>query len=213
SGAVERARERCGLADKGGRLIANLSKGYQQRVGIAQAIVHDPAVVILDEPTVGLDPNQIRAVRELIRDLGQDHGVILSTHILPEVQSVCTRVQIINQGRLVYSDSLAGLEQRARVPALYLRVRQAPSIAELEAIDAVERVEVAGDGGFTLYHPVDVDIQDAVARTVLERGWGLLSLYPRTEGLERVFVDLTVGDVDQSVAVTGDATVAAEVGR
>jgi ABC-2 type transport system ATP-binding protein len=92
--AMDEVKARCGLRDNGGRLIGNLSKGFQQRVGIAQAILHRPAVVVLDEPTVGLDPIQIREIRELMRELGNDHGVILSTHILPEVQAVCDRVQI-----------------------------------------------------------------------------------------------------------------------
>ncbi|MDZ7735068.1 MAG: ATP-binding cassette domain-containing protein [Gammaproteobacteria bacterium] len=107
--AVLRSRERCGLKETGRRLIHNLSKGYQQRVGIAQAIIHSPSVVILDEPTIGLDPIQIREIRALIRELGRDHSVILSTHILPEVQSVCDRVLIINQGELVLDRQLSEL--------------------------------------------------------------------------------------------------------
>ena len=115
--AINTAMERCGLTEVSHRLIGNLSKGYQQRVGIAQAIIHTPAVVILDEPTVGLDPIQIREIRALIRELGKEHGIILSTHILPEVQAVCNRVQIIHQGRLVFSDSTAGFEQQLKEPA------------------------------------------------------------------------------------------------
>ena len=109
--AINKAKERCGLADVSHRLIANLSKGFQQRVGIAQAILHNPEVIILDEPTVGLDPIQIREIRTLIRELGQDHGVILSTHILSEVQESCSHVQIIHQGQLILSESIAGLNQ------------------------------------------------------------------------------------------------------
>ncbi|MGA9855133.1 MAG: ABC transporter ATP-binding protein, partial [Gammaproteobacteria bacterium] len=120
------SKERCGLKDMGHRLISNLSKGYRQRVGIAQAIIHTPAVVILDEPTVGLDPIQIREIRNLIRELGKEHGVILSTHILPEVQSVCSRVQIIHKGRLVFNDSLAGLTLRMQSTSLLLTCRQVP---------------------------------------------------------------------------------------
>lgn len=112
---VERAAERCGLQDVRQRLIGNLSKGYRQRVGIAQAILHNPAVVILDEPTVGLDPLQIRDIRGLIRELGQEHGIILSTHILPEVQAVCDRVQILNRGKTVFNDSLQGVTSLEQV--------------------------------------------------------------------------------------------------
>jgi ABC-2 type transport system ATP-binding protein len=113
SAAVGRVKERCGLKKVGKKLIASLSKGYRQRVGIAQAIVHNPQVVILDEPTVGLDPLQIREIRSLIRELGGEHSVILSTHILPEVESTCDRVQIIHGGKLVYQDTLSNLQQRA----------------------------------------------------------------------------------------------------
>ncbi len=109
AGAIDTAMARCGLADVGRKLIGALSKGYQQRVGIAQAIVHEPDVIILDEPTVGLDPNQILDIRALIRELGRAHSVILSTHILPEVEAVCDQVRIMNHGGVVFSNSIAGL--------------------------------------------------------------------------------------------------------
>lgn len=113
--AVKRASTRCGLEQVSRRLIGNLSKGYRQRVGIAQAILHNPPVVILDEPTVGLDPIQIREIRELIRELGKEHGIILSTHILPEVQAVCDRVQILNRGKTVFNDTLEGIASLEKV--------------------------------------------------------------------------------------------------
>ncbi len=113
--AADKVCERCSLGEVKQRLIGNLSKGFRQRVGIAQAILHDPAVIILDEPTVGLDPVQIREIRSLIRELGQDHGVILSTHILPEVQAVCDRVQILNHGKTVFNDTLAGIDSLEKV--------------------------------------------------------------------------------------------------
>lgn len=108
--AVRAARERCGLADVGGRRIGNLSRGYQQRIGIAQAIVHEPALIVLDEPTVGLDPAQIISIRALVRDLGARHGVLISTHILSEVRSLCDRVLIIGAGRLLLDQSLAQVD-------------------------------------------------------------------------------------------------------
>jgi ABC-2 type transport system ATP-binding protein len=114
SAALQYVLESCGLTEMGKRLIGNLSKGFQQRVGIAQAIIHNPAVIILDEPTVGLDPLQITQIRALIQDLSQEHGIILSTHILPEVQAICNRVQIINKGRAVFNglvESQVALEQ------------------------------------------------------------------------------------------------------
>ena len=109
--ALHRIKQRCGLANIGDRLLGVLSKGYQQRAGIAQAIIHEPDVVILDEPTAGLDPNQIREIRSLIRELGSEHGVILSTHILHEAESVCDRVQIMHEGRIVFSDAIDHLKQ------------------------------------------------------------------------------------------------------
>jgi ABC-2 type transport system ATP-binding protein len=109
--ALAQTRQRCGLEAVGKKIIGTLSKGYQQRVGIAQAIIHRPAVIVLDEPTVGLDPAQIRGIRSLIRELGDTHSVILSTHILSEVESVCDRVEIMHHGRLIYSDSTANMTQ------------------------------------------------------------------------------------------------------
>jgi ABC-2 type transport system ATP-binding protein len=110
--ALVKTKQRCGLSDVGGQLIGSLSKGYQQRVGIAQAIIHNPDVVILDEPTAGLDPNQMREIRALIRELGAERSVILSTHILSEVETVCDRVQIMHRGRMVFNDSIDGLKQK-----------------------------------------------------------------------------------------------------
>lgn len=110
--ALDEVKLHCGLKDTGKHLIGSLSKGYKQRVGIAQAIIHDPDVIILDEPTIGLDPNQMREILSLIRELGTKHSVILSTHILPEVESVCDRVQIIHQGKTVFNDTLFGLKQK-----------------------------------------------------------------------------------------------------
>ena len=126
--AVNKTEQRCGLSKVGKRLVGNLSKGYQQRVGIAQAIVHNPRVVILDEPTVGLDPIQIREIRSLIRELGGEHSVILSTHILPEVESVCDRIQIMNQGKLVFGGDMAELKQtypeQANLEEVFIQLTQ-----------------------------------------------------------------------------------------
>jgi ABC-2 type transport system ATP-binding protein len=127
--AVARAKERCGLADVGRKLIGTLSKGYQQRVGIAQAIAHEPDVVILDEPTAGLDPNQIRDIRTLIRELGGAHSVILSTHILPEVEAICDRVQIMHHGSVVYSDTIAALKAFHSGRTVLLGLRRPPAAA------------------------------------------------------------------------------------
>ncbi|SER35724.1 ABC-2 type transport system ATP-binding protein [Nitrosomonas sp. Nm51] len=125
--ALEHCKQRCGLADRGKQLIGTMSKGLQQRVGIAQAIIHEPDIIILDEPTVGLDPNQMREMRALIRDLGKSRSVILSTHILSEVESVCDRVQIMHDGRMVLNETLAGLRQKdADLEMEFTRLTQNP---------------------------------------------------------------------------------------
>ena len=130
AGAVQRAIERCGLGDVRRKLIGTLSKGYQQRVGIAQAIVHEPDVIVLDEPTVGLDPNQIRDIRRLIRELGNAHSVILSTHILPEVEAICDNVSIMHRGRFVFSGSLAALKsQHTRLEDVFAELTQGQGAA------------------------------------------------------------------------------------
>ncbi|NIO42816.1 MAG: ATP-binding cassette domain-containing protein [Burkholderiales bacterium] len=126
SEAVARTKQRTGLSDMGRRLIGSLSKGYQQRVGIAQAIIHDPDVVILDEPTVGLDPNQIREIRALIRELGNERSVILSTHILPEVEAICDRVQILHRGKVVFSEAIAGL--RASLEEVFVQLTRQDAV-------------------------------------------------------------------------------------
>ena len=122
--AINRVIERCGLGDMSHRLIGNLSKGYQQRVGIAQAIIHNPAVVILDESTSGLDPIQIRQIRQLIRDVADEHSVILSTHILPEVQTLCDRVQIMHHGKLLFTGSVTDLTQQHSLEDAFMNIIQ-----------------------------------------------------------------------------------------
>jgi ABC-2 type transport system ATP-binding protein len=189
--AVARAKERCGLGDVGRKLIGTLSKGYQQRVGIAQAIAHEPDVVILDEPTVGLDPNQIRDIRTLIRELGGAHSVILSTHILPEVEAICDRVQIMHHGSIVYSDTIAALKAIHSGRTVVLGLRRPPAEAELAALPGVTAVETAGDKLYRLTLAADRDpIEQIVARSV-EQNWGLNHLAPAQTSLEDVFVNLT----------------------
>lgn len=189
--AVERAKQRCGLTDVGRRLIGNLSKGYQQRVGIAQAIVHTPALVILDEPTVGLDPIQMREIRALIRELSGEHGVILSTHILPEVQATCDRVQIINQGRLMLSDTIAGLQARMHSSSVVAGLHNVPPMAELEKLPGVGSVELLSDGRVRLHHAPDHNPAEELVECAVQRGWRLYELIPERVSLEQIFVDIT----------------------
>jgi len=189
--AVGAARERCGLADVGGKLIGTLSKGYQQRVGIAQAIVHAPDVVILDEPTVGLDPNQIREIRGLIRELGGAHSVILSTHILPEVEAVCDRVQIMHHGSIVYRDTIAALMEFQSGSSVLVGLRRPPPVAELAALPGVASAESAEPTLFRMQFSGDGSACDGLVRRAVEGNWGLYRLQPAQTSLENVFVNLT----------------------
>ena len=191
SKALELAKQRCGLSDVGKRLISNLSKGYQQRVGIAQAIIHSPEVVILDEPTVGLDPIQIREIRKLIKELGKDHGVILSTHILPEVQMTCDHVQIINQGRLVFNDTISNLNQQMQATSLTIQLSRAPAINELETISGVNSIEALSTERFRVQFTIGQSPAEALAQHAVEQNWGLQELAPETRSLEQIFVELT----------------------
>lgn len=195
--AVDTAKQRCGLTEVGRRLIGNLSKGYQQRVGIAQAILHNPAVVILDEPTVGLDPIQIREIRQLIRELGNEHGIILSTHILPEVQGVCNRVQIINQGKLVFSDSMVALETHLHAQQLILQLRNPPPLDELRALPDIQSVDVLENNRLRVHYAGD-NPATALAELAVQRSWGLEALIPERRTLEQIFVELTTQDYAHS---------------
>ena len=199
STAVATAKERCGLGDVGKRLIGNLSKGYQQRAGIAQAIIHSPAVVVLDEPTVGLDPLQIREIRGLICELGKEHGIILSTHILPEVQATCNRVQIINRGKLVFADTITGLEQSMNATSLIAGFHAAPDIAALQQLPGVDRVEPLADQRVRIHYkhsnPAETLIEQAVTRR-----WRLHELSPERRTLEQIFIDLTCSEEHETIS-------------
>ena len=199
--AVETAKERCGLTEMSKRLIENLSKGYQQRVGIAQAIIHNPMVVILDEPTVGLDPIQIRDIRALIKELGGEHSVILSTHILPEVEMVCDRVQIIHQGKLVFNGPIDLLKQQRYGNRLLVGLRQAPASEELLALPGVTGVDALPDGLLRVHYQPGEPPTDALVHAAVSNHWGLHQIGPDQTSLEEVFVQLTFQEqVTQEVA-------------
>ena len=189
--AVSDALARCGLGDVAGKLIGTLSKGYQQRVGIAQAIVHRPDVVILDEPTIGLDPNQIRDIRSLIRELGTRHSVILSTHILPEVETVCDRVQILHHGATVFSDTIDALKRFHGGRMVVAGFRNPPAAAEIAALNGVARVDATDGKTFRISFSDRADPTDDLVRRAVEKGWGLYQLAPADSSLEDVFVHLT----------------------
>lgn len=187
--SVDRVKQQCGLEDVGRRLIGNLSKGYQQRVGIAQAIVHDPQVIILDEPTVGLDPIQIREIRALIRNLGSQHSVILSTHILSEVQATCDRVQIIRAGELIYSASTESLNQ-GHESSVKLALRKNVPLEALSAVAGVDHVEALDAGHFRVFFAPDTTT-DALVAAAAQQQWGLYELIPEQQSLEDLFIELT----------------------
>lgn len=191
--AVAHAKERCGLTHMSKRLIENLSNGYQQRVGIAQAIIHNPMVVILDEPTVGLDPIQIRDIRALIKEIGQAHSVIVSTHILPEVEMVCDHVQIIDKGQLVFNGGIDVLKQQRIGNKLLVGLRHPPEAAALKAIPGVTAVE-AVDGLWRVQFAEGAQPHEAIAQVAVAQQWGLYHLAPDQTSLEDVFVQLTYHD-------------------
>lgn len=200
---VDYVCERCFVGDVRTRLLGKLSKGYRQRVGLAQAIIHNPDVLVLDEPTVGLDPKQINETRDLIKSLAGDHTIILSTHILPEVEQTCEQVIIINKGKLVATDSVHNLEARARgAEVIQMEVAGRDSALDarlvqekLERVHGVTRVRSRQDaGGSALFEieskPGELARGD-LARAVVESGWDLNEMYAASVSLEEVFLELT----------------------
>jgi ABC-2 type transport system ATP-binding protein len=205
---VRTVMERTRVADMANRLCSKLSKGYRQRVGLAQALIHNPDVLILDEPTAGLDPKQINETRLLIKELAGDHTIVLSTHILPEVSQTCQRVVIINKGRVVAVDTPGNLTDRLSGSAtMYVQLdangsdasaalRAVPGVSGVAESDRRDRLvgyEVASERGH--------DIRRDLAKAVVTNGWGLLEMRPARASLEEVFLALT--QVDEPPAQTG----------
>jgi len=194
---VDQVMARTWVADMANRACGKLSKGYRQRVGLAQALIHNPEVLILDEPTAGLDPKQINETRRLIKALAGDHTIILSTHILTEVEQTCQRVVIINKGRVVAEDTPENLTRRLRGSAtMFVQVdgdRAAEAQAALARVDGVARVTSANDAGtaFEIESESGRDVRRELARAVIGGGWGLLELRPMRLSLEDVFLSLT----------------------
>jgi ABC-2 type transport system ATP-binding protein len=201
--------ERTWIADMAGRECGKLSKGYRQRVGLAQALIHNPEVLILDEPTAGLDPKQIIETRRLIKELAGDHTIILSTHILPEVAQTCQRVVIINKGRVVAIDTPDNLTARLRgSETMYLQVdaNGADALSHLTMVPGVTRVVESDrrDGmvGFEVDSESGRDVRRDLARAVINSGWGLLEMRPMRMSLEDVFLSLTT---DEAAALEAEA--------
>ncbi|QPJ62123.1 MAG: ATP-binding cassette domain-containing protein [Candidatus Nitronauta litoralis] len=200
--AVNSVIERCMLGDVRGRIIGRLSKGYQQRVGLAQAMVHDPDILILDEPTIGLDPIQIIEIRNLIRDLGKEHTILLSSHILPEVTQTCQRVIIIHEGQIAAMDTLEGLTaslNKTQRLELTLRKDAEQAVEKLNSLAPVISATVQSSNQYILECQPESLPQEEVARLVLEQGWGLESLRPVSLSLEDIFLQLTTEESEVEV--------------
>jgi ABC-2 type transport system ATP-binding protein len=210
---VDYVCERCAIADVKSKLLGKLSKGYRQRVGLAQAIIHNPDVLVLDEPTAGLDPKQINETRDLIKSLAGDHTIILSTHILPEVEQTCEQVIIINKGKLVATDSVRNLQARARgAESVLLEVAGRNGGLEvaivqhkLGQVGGVSRVvfkqEIDSRAVFEVESQKGRLVRGDLARAVVESGWDLNELRPAAMSLEEIFLQLT-----QSEAAEGEKT-------
>jgi len=206
---IQQIMERTRIADVATRLTGRLSKGYRQRVGLAQALIHNPDVLILDEPTAGLDPKQIIETRELIKALAGDHTIILSTHILPEVSQTCQRVVIINKGQVVAVDTPDNLTARLRGSAtMYLQVDTSGADAgvSLARLPGVTRVVESDRRDGVIGYEVDSeqgrDVRREIARIVVSSGWGLLELRPMRISLEDVFLSLITEDEAAAPAAT-----------
>jgi len=200
-GEVARVMERVSITDVKERIIAKLSKGYKQRVGLAQALLNDPPVLILDEPTIGLDPKQIHEVRQLIKDLAGSHTVVLSTHILPEVEQTCHRVIIIDRGKIIAVDTPQNLRfQLQGVERVFVEVQGPESeiVSKLKGMPGVTEVRKLeqndGRHRFQIEGELRKDIRSDLARTIVQNGWGLYELQSATMSLEDIFLKLTTAE-------------------
>lgn len=189
--AIKVALERCGISHFAKRVIRNLSGGYQQRVGIAQAIIHNPEFVVFDEPTNGLDPNQIVEIRHLIKEIAQERTVILSTHILSEVQATCDYIRMIEQGNIVFSGTVDEFDNYIKPNTLIVSLASMPSVEEIQALDGIVRVEEMGGPRFRIQFS---DVQEAMNQIVAAshvRGWQLSELQQEKTSLDTIFAELS----------------------
>lgn len=189
--SIARVKEYCGLSNFSKRLIGNLSGGYQQRVGIAQAIIHDPKLVVLDEPTNGLDPVQITEVRTLIRKIGESSAVLLSTHILSEVQAVCDRIIMIENGKEVFDGNLKGFNNLVQPNSLFVQMDVEPSLRDLEAIEGVESAYKRDEKLVQLRITEGSEVASRIIELGVKKGWGLNEVYLEKVSLDTVFAKLS----------------------
>ncbi|HHU26363.1 MAG TPA: ABC transporter ATP-binding protein [Bacteroidales bacterium] len=191
SNAVEETMERCGVSHFRKRLIRNLSGGYKQRVGIAQAIVHNPEFIVLDEPTNGLDPNQILEVRNLIKAIAQEHTVLLSTHILQEVQAMCDYIWMINEGQQVFSGTVDEFDSYITPNSLIVSFATPPAPDKLEAIHGVEGVEEVSFKTFRVRYSDEGEVTEAIVTKSVENGWHLREIRVEKISMDSVFAELS----------------------
>ena len=189
--AVEMAKERCGITHFSKRLIRNLSGGYQQRLGIAQAIIHSPKFVVLDEPTNGLDPNQILEIRKLIKEIAVDHAVLLSTHILSEVQAMCDDIKMIEHGHLVFSGTLEEFDNYVKPDTFIVKLDNPPADEDILAIPGVTRLKHLDRNTLRVQFDKRDDITEVVADTCVRHGWGLSEITLERISLEEIFAQLS----------------------
>ena len=191
--ALDRAIKISGLTEVRRRLVGNLSKGYRQRVGLAQAVIHEPRILILDEPTVGLDPTQVIEIRTIIRDIGQDRTVILSSHILPEVQATCQRVVIINRGQIVAEGPMEELLHRHGGGSWHFTLRRPPAEpAALTLLPGLARLHALGGGKYRAVLVPGDDARESFVRALAAGPWGLVEFAPETTTLEEVFREVVL---------------------
>ena len=188
--AVDEAKARCGITHFSKRVLRNLSGGYQQRVGIAQAIVHKPKFVVLDEPTNGLDPNQITEVRHLIKEIAEERSVLLSTHILSEVQATCRNIKMIENGQMIFSGSIEEFDNYIQPNTLLVELDTPPMECDL-LLPGISKVENLSERRFRLRYDGDQDTAKRVAETCVTRGWGLIELVIEKSSLDAIFAQLS----------------------
>lgn len=189
--AMEDAKERCGIAHFSKRLIRNLSGGYRQRVGIAQAIIHRPKLVVLDEPTNGLDPNQIIEVRALIKEIARDRAVIFSSHVLSEVQILCKEIKMIESGRIVFSDTMEAFNNYVEPHSVLMNLDNPPAEAELLKVPGVTKVDFLTERQVRVYFNGDQDISQRLVVTSVEQGWRLREISIDKSALDEIFKQLS----------------------
>ena len=189
--ALEDAKERCGITHFSTRLIRNLSGGYRQRVGIAQAIIHRPKLVVLDEPTNGLDPNQIIEVRALIKEIATDRAVIFSSHILSEIQVLCKEIKMIESGRIVFSDTMDAFNNYVEPHSVLMRMENPPSQAELMQIPGATKVDFLTERQIRLYFSGDPSITARIIETSVRNGWDLREIGLDKSSLDEIFAQLS----------------------